>query len=79
VYYTAGQEVDHPHGAALCEAGRAEPAAAPVPDEPILLKDAPEITDAARELAEDNGLNWLDVEGTGKNDKITVKDVRALL
>ncbi len=40
-------------------------------------QDGPDATDAARELADELGVDLATVTGTGKGDKITIRDVQA--
>lgn len=47
---------------------------------PPVVESAPiDATDAARALAESNGIDLATIEGTGANGRITVGDVRALV
>jgi pyruvate/2-oxoglutarate dehydrogenase complex dihydrolipoamide acyltransferase (E2) component len=49
-------------------------AAQPVPAEPI--RPSVNATDGARHLAEDLGISLTSITGTGKDDTVTVADVR---
>jgi pyruvate/2-oxoglutarate dehydrogenase complex dihydrolipoamide acyltransferase (E2) component len=46
---------------------------------PPVRQDEPDITEAAFDLAEEHGLDIHAIEGTGKDGRIVVKDVRELL
>lgn len=46
-----------------------------IEDEPAEI----DATDAARELAEENGIDLADVAGTGADGRIVIGDIRALL
>lgn len=42
-------------------------------------EEASAISDTARTLAEANGVDWSEIEGTGKNGRIVAKDIQAVI